>query len=175
MCAFELAGGVYERSCHLLILSPDSYRDMVQTMMRFDAQRMILHPFRAISGFFFFRRTLSGADLLYPFRADYQKPGYCEINLPCMQTHQYFLFLDRSSTVLKGRDMSTMGVAHRKNGISNVSYHSRQYLPWGLLTHSNEAFLQPRQSGTATTGIPKLNNISKNADNILSVTKYCQC
>jgi len=54
-------------------------------------------------------------------------------------------------------------------------YHSRQYLQWGLSAHSNEAFLKPRQIRMAATAIPKLNNTSKNADNILSATKYCQC
>jgi hypothetical protein len=54
-------------------------------------------------------------------------------------------------------------------------YYSRQYLQGGLFTHLNEAFLQPRQTGMAATGIPKLNNTSKNADKLLSLTKYWQC
>ena len=36
-------------------------------------------------------------------------------------------------------------------------------------------FYNPDRPGMAATGIPKLNNTSKNADNILSATKYCQC
>jgi hypothetical protein len=97
------------------------------------------------------------------------------------------LFLGSSSKVLKGRDLSTMGVAIEKMLIQQSlliiphcrrilsPYHSRQYLQWGLLTHSNKPFLQSRQIRMAATGIPKLNNTSKNADKLLSLTKYWQC
>jgi len=115
---------------------------MVQTIMHFDAQRIIFHPFRAISCFLFLTPDVIRRWHIMPFQGRLSEVRVLRNKSVVHANPPAFPFLGRSSKVRKGRDMSMMGGAHRKNATPATtpphhpptpsgSYRSRQYLKWG--------------------------------------------